>query len=580
MTEIESADVPATPAVAPTVGKAATPLQVLASRDGLTRFLDASMAGRGVVLEAAEAMTLADWQMCVGPGEDTHQAIGFAERFGLPLVSLELLEPDPIAVRMLSPQLARRHRALPLVLHHSLLVVAVADPTRAEALRSLDFITNHRIVLVVAQARDLRAALARTYDRNEDQAIIHELGLGQTGGQCEETSLADAERLSRQQPIVRLVGEMLADAVARRASDIHLRPQSTALAMLFRIDGLLVPVREFDRALMPALVGRLKVLGGMNIAERRIPQDGRCSFTIDDKLAVDLRLSVVPTIHGESTVIRLLDTRFGLRELDGLGLSHATDQRLRDLLSRSQGLFLATGPTGSGKTTTLYAALNEVRKLPVNILTVEDPVEYHIDGVQQVQVNRAAGLGFARALRNFLRHDPDVVMVGEIRDNETAEIAVESALTGHLVLSTLHTNSAATTVTRLLDLEIPPFLLQSTLLGVFAQRLARRNCPHCLVVESLPEYVREGLRVSADELFHRGSGCAHCDGIGIRGRMVVGELMSMSAELRNLITVDASADALHRLAVEQGMQSLTAHALEQARAGLISLSEAYRLRTD
>jgi type II secretory ATPase GspE/PulE/Tfp pilus assembly ATPase PilB-like protein len=579
MSEIETA------AAAPELGVAACdemteePLRVLISREGLTRYLDASMAGRCIVLEPADGLSMANWQARVGPGEDTHQAVGFAERFGLPLVCLDLLEPDPVAVRLLSPQLARRHRALPLVLHHNLLVVAVADPTRAEALRSLDFITNHRIVLVLAQARDLRAALARTYDRNEDQAIIHELGLGQPG-QADEPNPVDAERLSREQPIVRLVGEMLADAVARRASDIHLRPQSTSFAMLYRIDGLLVPVREFDRALMPALVGRLKVLGGMNIAERRVPQDGRCSFALDDKVSVDLRLSVVPTIHGEGTVIRLLDTRVGLRELGGLGLSESTDIRLRELLSRSQGLFLATGPTGSGKTTTLYAALNEVRKLPVNILTVEDPVEYHIDGVQQVQVNRAAGLSFARALRNFLRHDPDVVMVGEIRDNETAEIAVESALTGHLVLSTLHTNSAATTVTRLLDLGIPPFLLQSTLLGVFAQRLARRNCPHCLVPEVMPDYVRQGLRVAPEEVFRRGAGCAHCDGIGIRGRSVAGELMSISSELRNLIVADASADALHRLAVEQGMQSLTAHAIEQARAGLISLSEAYRLRTD
>ncbi|MCB1627691.1 MAG: type II/IV secretion system protein [Xanthomonadales bacterium] len=553
---------------------------ILATRSGLSTWLDASLAGHAARLSPADQLSPAQWQAAVGPGQDTQQAGEMAQRFGLPLVCLQALEADPAAVQLLAPNLARRHRALPLLLHRNLLLVAVADPTRADVLNSLDFVTNHRIMLVVAQARDLRAALARTYDRSEDQSIIRELGLQQGSSCAEDESVREAERLSREQPIVRLVGEMLADAANRQASDIHLRPQADNLAMLYRIDGLLVPIRRFDRALLPALVGRLKVLGGMNIAERRVPQDGRCSFAVDEHLQVDLRLSVIPTIHGEGVVIRLLDTRFGLRELGGLGLSRATDDRLRELLCRSQGLFLVTGPTGSGKTTTLYAALNEVRKQPLNILTVEDPVEYHIDGVSQVQVNRAAGLSFARALRNFLRHDPDVVMVGEIRDQETAEIAVESALTGHLVLSTLHTNSAATTVTRLLDLGIPPFLLQSTLLGVFAQRLARQNCPHCRVAETVPDYIRQGLAVTAEEVFQRGAGCARCDGMGIRGRAVAGELLVMSPALRALVSADASADAIHRKAVVEGMQSLTAHALEQARAGHIALAEAYRLRTD
>ncbi len=553
---------------------------VLSCLSGLHTYLQAFLSGQRAQFAADEFISVERWREQVGPGEDTEQAVGYASRFGLPLASLESMQPEEAAVRMLSPHMARRQRALPLCVHKNLLVVAVADPTRSEALNSLDFMTNHRVLLVLAQARDLRAALARTYDRSEDLGIIHQLGLDRTEKMDEHDVQRETERLSREQPVVRLVSEILADAVSRRASDIHLRPQSDELAMLYRIDGLLVPIRQFDRALMPALIGRLKVIGGMNIAEHRIPQDGRCSFVIDDGRAVDLRLSIVPTIHGESLVVRLLDTQFGLRDLDGLGLDAATDRRLRELLSHSQGLFLVTGPTGSGKSTTLYAALLEVRQKPVNVLTVEDPVEYHIDGVQQVQVNRAAGLNFARALRNFLRHDPDVVMVGEIRDHETAEIAVESALTGHLVLSTLHTNSAATTITRLLDLEVPPFLLQSTLLGVFAQRLARRNCPECLVEEEVSDEIREVLQVQPQERFYRGQGCAHCEGLGVRGRMVVGELMTITAPLRALVTADASAQALHELALQQGMQSLTAHAVEQARAGRIALSEAYRLRTD
>ena len=555
-------------------------VQVLNSASGLHAYLDAFLSGHRPEYGASEIISVEQWREQVGPGEDTEQAIGYAGRFGLPLVNLLALPPEAAAVALISPQMARRQRALPLCLHGNLLVVAVADPTRSDALNSLDFMTNHRVLLVLAQARDLRAALARSYDRSEDLGIIQQLGLNRTQRLDEKESAREAERLSREQPVVRLVSEMLADAVSRRASDIHLRPQSDELSMLYRIDGLLVPVRRFDRALMPALIGRLKVIGGMNIAEHRIPQDGRCSFVIEDGRAVDLRLSIVPTIHGESLVVRLLDTQFGLRDLAGLGLDAATDRRLRELLSHAQGLFLVTGPTGSGKSTTLYAALLEVRQQAVNVLTVEDPVEYHIDGVQQVQVNRAAGLTFARALRNFLRHDPDVVMVGEIRDHETAEIAVESALTGHLVLSTLHTNSAATTITRLLDLELPPFLLQSTLLGIFAQRLARRNCPDCLVEEAVSESVREALQVQPQEQFYRGQGCAHCDGLGVRGRMVVGELLTITPQLRALITANASAQQIHDMALTQGMQSLTAHAVEQARAGRIALSEAYRLRVD
>jgi type IV pilus assembly protein PilB len=310
-----------------------------------------------------------------------------------------------------------------------------------------------------------------------------------------------------------------------------------------------------------------------------VPQDGRTTVTEDGRL-IDLRISVLPTVDGESVVIRLLNTADSLLALDAIGFNPRDGQLIKDFLARSHGLILVTGPTGCGKSTTLYAALVETRKQNVNIITVEDPVEFHIAGIEQVQVNRAAGVNFARVLRNILRHDPDVIMIGEIRDRETAEIGVESALTGHLVLSTLHTNNAASAITRLLDLGVESFLLRSTLMAVLAQRLARRNCRHCQVVDDVDPHIREVMGVKADEVFHRGSGCAQCDGTGVRGRAAVYELLPMTTATRRLVVPNADAEALHETAVAEGMVPITDHALALARAGVISLGEAFRIRVE
>jgi type IV pilus assembly protein PilB len=327
------------------------------------------------------------------------------------------------------------------------------------------------------------------------------------------------------------------------------------------------------------VVSRIKVIGGMNLAEHRVPQDGRASASVAGS-DVDLRISVIPTIHGEAVVIRILNTAFGLRSVAEIGFGPRDEQLFRDVLMRSQGMLLVTGPTGSGKSTTLYAALLECRKQNVNIITVEDPVEAKMDDVLQVQINRAAGLTFARTLRNILRHDPDVVMIGEIRDQETAEIAVESALTGHLVFSTLHTNNAASTVTRLLDLGVLPFLLKSTLLAVLAQRLGRRTCKHCKVPELVDPHVREVLGVGPDEEFWVGSGCAKCEGRGVKGRVGIYELLEITPAVRALIAPGADAVAIHELAVREGMISITANAIALARAGVIPLQEAFMVRVD
>jgi type IV pilus assembly protein PilB len=471
---------------------------------------------------------------------------------------------------------ARELRAIPVHVRGHLLAVAMEDPWDVQALQMLGFLSRYQVVPLLASPRAIHESIASSYERAEDTAIAYELGLdpGAAGPQSEH----DAERLAREQPVVRIVAEMIEEGARRRASDIHVRPGEQEVELLYRIDDEMVPVRTFLRALLPAIVSRIKVLAGMNLAEHRRPQDGRCSVPLADGRIIDLRVSVMPAIFGESIALRLLDSRESLRGLDTLGMSDADHARVIDLMSQSHGMFLVTGPTGCGKSTTLYAMLLELRKQQVNILTIEDPVEYHIGQIQQMQVNRAAGFTFASAVRNFLRHDPDAIMVGEIRDRETAAIAVESALTGHLVLSTLHTNTAATTITRLLDLGVEAFLLRSALLGVMAQRLVRRICPHCRQPDPGDPHMRDAMQATPDDRFYRGRGCAHCEGLGVRGRVAVHELLVVSPAIRQRIAPEAEADRIHLLATTEGMTPLTHAAMTLARQGTISLDEAYRVR--
>lgn len=541
--------------------------------------LDAYMAdvhGKNFASRRDGGIALADW---LASGDDAEErSYRHAERLGLPLVRLPEVAVDPQVAALLRPEQARQLRVVPLRLHNGLLAAAMEDPTSQQAMAALEFATAHHVLPMVASARGIREAIAHSYDLAEDRETVRQLGLDPHAAGIE--SEAEANRLAREQPIVRLVHGLIADAVARRASDIHLRPGEHDTDVLFRIDDELVPVRSLMRALHPAAISRVKVLGAMNLAEHRLPQDGRTSFVLDNGGKVDLRISILPTVNGESAVVRLLDPREGLWNLDQLGLSEADKLRVDDVMTRSHGMFLTTGPTGCGKSTTLYAMLLEMRKQRINILTIEDPVEFHIAEIQQMQVNRAAGFTFASAMRNFLRHDPDVIMVGEIRDHETAGIAVESALTGHLMLSTLHTNTAATTVTRLLDLGVEPYLLRASLLAVMSQRLVRLTCAHCREVEQVPARIREALGVAADEVFHAGRGCAQCEGLGVHGRRAVYELLVMSPRLRELVVPGAEADTIHRVAVEEGMVPITQAAVALARSGEISLSEAWRVRAD
>jgi type IV pilus assembly protein PilB len=550
---------------------------VLRTQHDVARYLAALHLSNGAPNLTPWRSNLAIWRTM--GGIDAEPAHRLAQALALPLVALGSVVPSPEAVALVPPERARELCALPVAVYGDIVAVAMEDPADDEALATLRFLCARHVQPLVAGRTEVRAAIGRAYDSIEDARVIAQLGLD-PAGDARQTSAINAERLAEEKPVVRMIQHMIAGAIDRRASDIHIRPGEDWVDLLFRIDNELVPVRRFLRGLLPALVSRIKVLGRMNLAEHRTAQDGRSTFQLEDGRTVDLRFSVLPTIFGESVVIRLLDTEESLRTLGDIGLGTRDKQLLDTLMQRSHGMFLATGPTGCGKSTTLYAMLLEMRQRHINILTIEDPVEYHIADVQQMQVNRPAGFTFATALRNFLRHDPDVIMVGEIRDRETADIAVESALTGHLVLSTLHTNTAATTITRMLDLGVEGYLLRASLLAVMAQRLVRLTCPHCREVEDLAPHMRAALGVAPEEVFHRGRGCTQCSGLGVHGRMAVYELMEVTPAVRQLIVPGAEADRIHAQACADGMVPITAAAVALARSGRISLSEAWRVRAD
>lgn len=517
-------------------------------------------------------------QKDMASADEVYSTLAF--KLGLHFVTLDAFDIDFKALTYFPRDLALRFHLIPLFIYDNLLVVAMSDPTNADACKMVEFVTQHRIEVVMAHREDIESAIDKYYRRREDDEAIEEFeDHDNTTVANEEGIIREAERQSKEKPIVRLVQNMIIEGVHRKASDIHVRPGEKNVDIILRIDGTLIPTRNFTKSMLAAVVSRIKIIGRMDISERRIPQDGRASVNLHGN-KIDLRISIMPTINGESVVIRILDTMAGLRSIDQLGFDDRDYHLFKDMISRSYGILLVTGPTGSGKSTTLYAALEHIRKTNVNIITVEDPVEYHIEGIEQMQVNHQIDYSFSRILRNILRHDPDIIMVGEIRDQETAKTAIESALTGHLVLSTLHTNSAAVTVTRLLEMGVEPYLINDTVLGVLAQRLVRANCPDCIDVEEVAPSIYRALDVDKNEKFYRGKGCDNCNHTGYKGRLAVYELLQMNQEIRSHVLKGVSADIIHAEAITSGMTALTQNALNTAREKKTSLAEVYRIRLE
>lgn len=524
--------------------------------------------------------------------QDVQRAL--AEQLGIPWVDVADVALDVQLAELLPASMARELRTLPVAIRQGHLRVAMADPTNAETLHTVQFVAGQAVEVCTGDPEAIDRAITALYGSEGDDLIdevessfepvtgapYNRRGKTASGALAElSTAAADEAALGQERPVVRLVHKLLADALQRRASDIHIRPGEKSLEILYRVDGVLGTVWTLSPVVLRSLVSRIKILGGMDISEHRLPQDGRTELTKEGR-RVDMRISIIPTVAGESVVIRLLDGTVNMMAISELGFPPQDEVAFRDMIAKTHGLLLVTGPTGSGKSTTLYAAVREIMGRGPNIITVEDPVEYHIDGVTQIQVNHVTGLTFARALRNILRHDPDVIMIGEIRDEETAHIAIEAAMTGHLVLSTLHTNSAAGSVARLVEMNLPVYLLNTSLLGVIAQRLVRRNCQFCLEEEAVDDHVREQMGVKADEKFYVGAGCAKCSGRGFKGRLGVYELLAVSDHVRSVLAHDQTASAVQRAAVEDGMTLLTRNALQRAREKLIPLREVYRIRLE
>jgi type IV pilus assembly protein PilB len=505
--------------------------------------------------------------------------IALAKKFDIPFVRLRNFHIDSDVLAHVPYKIASERNVIPLCMHDEHLVIAASDPLNMETMDIVRFISGHSVEIAIATKADIDYAISKYYQGHAASEILDELEVISTEQDFKPSDITRDEALSKEKPIVRLVDNIITDAIFRNASDIHIRPEESNVELMYRIDGVLNHVRSFAKHLLSAVVSRIKILSGMDISERRLPQDGR--FRVNFRNAIiDLRISVMPTVQGESVVIRILNTQAGLKSIDQLGFSEHDQFVFTDMLHKSYGVMLVTGPTGCGKSTTLYAALQEIRASNVNIITIEDPVEYRLSGVQQLQVHSAIGYTFARALRNILRHDPDVIMVGEIRDEETGKIAIESALTGHLVLSTLHTNDAAGAITRLMEMGVESYLVRSAVLGVLAQRLVRRNCPHCLAEEDVNPDLKRLLGVDEQEVFYAGAGCDECNHTGYKGRMAVYELLPVSDALRTIITEGVSADDVREAAVKQGMVPLTEQALSQARQKKTSFAEVYRVRLE
>ncbi|MDX1252613.1 MAG: Flp pilus assembly complex ATPase component TadA [Gammaproteobacteria bacterium] len=506
--------------------------------------------------------------------------MALAAKLGIPYVKLQDFQAEPRIIARLPAEIALQHNVFPLGEMNGKLIVAMENPLNQTAIDALRFNTRMNVEAVMASAQDLSVVLGKYYGTADETEALEDLKMDPIK---ESASMGESAHLIEQQahkkPIVRLLNSIVSQGVTRGASDINIRPEKDRVNVYYRIDGKLHFSNAISKSLLPALVSRIKITGQMDIAERRLPQDGHARLMRGDK-TIDLRISVIPTVRGESVVIRILDKEAGLKPLDKLGLQERELRIIKHLLAKPHGLFLVTGPTGSGKSTTMYALLNEIRKRNPHILTVEDPVEYDMDGIEQVQVASDRGYTFAAVLRNFLRHDPDVIMVGEIRDEETAAVANKAALTGHLVLSTLHTNDAAGTVTRLIEMGIEPYLLGSTLLGVMAQRLVRVNCPHCVEEESVEPSLRKALNIGPSEVFYRGKGCPACNFAGYHGRMTVCELLHVTSEIIEAINTGKAMREILRIAVAQGMTRLTENALTLARQGKTSVEEVLAVRID
>jgi type IV pilus assembly protein PilB len=514
----------------------------------------------------------------VEEGALTHDGLAraLAERYGLDHLDLGVFSVDMGAANLVTTAAAKRYQAVPVAfVDKRTLLVAMTDPSNVLAVDDIAIMTGYEVRVAVAAPEDILALISRL-DRLED--AVAESG-GRGDAEVEQAAeVVDLHETADDAPVVKLVNQIVAQAVEQGASDVHLAPDGKEVRVRFRVDGVLQEVTTVPRRMAAGVVSRVKIMSELDISERRLPQDGRVGLTVDGR-HIDLRVVTLPSVHGESIVMRILDKDSVVMKLEKLGMEEPERERFEEAFHQSHGAVLVTGPTGSGKSTTLYAALQALNTPEKNIITVEDPVEYQVEGLTQVQVSPKAGLTFSTGLRAMVRADPDVIMVGEIRDRETAQIAVESALTGHLVLSTLHTNDAPSAITRLIEMGIEPFLVASALDCVLAQRLVRTLCSHCKqrTIISAEVMRRNGYKALVDLEAYEPVGCRRCGGSGYRGRAGIYEVMTVTPEIRRLALERRPAEELLEVAVHEGMRRLRDDGLEKVRRGRTSIAEIARV---
>ncbi len=554
-----------------------------ASRGGNARYLTDVIVALGLVsqerVDAAIASARAGGTMPEsvllerGDLDSIALSRAIAERHGLDHLDLSVYAVDMGAANLITNAAARRYDAVPVAfLGEKSILVAIADPANVLAMDDISLMTGYDVRPVVASRDDVRSLVSRLTHLDDVVASTAE----EAGG--DEAEIVDLRESAEEAPVIKLVNQIIAQAAEQGASDVHMSPDGTQMRVRFRIDGVLTETTTVPRRMVSGVISRVKIMSELNIAEKRLPQDGRVGLTIDGR-HIDLRVVTLPSVHGEGVVMRILDKTAVVMELEKLGMLERERERFQRAFRQAYGAVLVTGPTGSGKSTSLYAALGELNLPEKNIITIEDPVEYELQGITQIQVNARAGLTFANGLRSMMRADPDIIMVGEIRDKEAAQIAVEAALTGHMVLSTLHTNDAPTAITRLLEMGVEPFLVASAIDCVVGQRLARTLCSNCKTRTILSgQTLRDsGFPARADIEAYDPVGCGRCGNSGYKGRIGLYEVMTVTEEMRKQIIDRASADEIAETAMRAGMRRLREDGLEKVRLGRTSIQEVARV---
>jgi len=510
-----------------------------------------------------------------------------AHQYSLPSINLANFQIEPDVIKLVPQEVAVKHLVIPVNRAGATLIVAMSDPSNIYAIDELKFITQYNIEPVVAAEGAIEDAISRYYDKGPDlDEMIGEFDeeVDFTSGADDAFNVVDLENQAGEAPVVKLCNAILLSAIKKKASDIHIEPYEKTFRIRYRVDGVLREEMRPPLSLKSAMTSRVKIMASLDIAERRLPQDGRIKLKIGKNKEMDFRVSCLPTLFGEKIVLRLLDKSNLQLDMTKLGFEQTPMEHFKEAIAKPYGMVLVTGPTGSGKTTTLYSAMAELNKVSTNISTAEDPVEFNLAGINQVQMHEDIGLNFATALRSFLRQDPDTIMVGEIRDFETAEIAVKAALTGHLVLSTLHTNDAPSTVSRLLNMGVEPFLVTASLNLILAQRLARKICADCKETVDYPEEQKRNLGFSDEQLatgeIFQGAGCNSCNGSGYRGRIALYECMPFIDELKELVLQGASATELKAEMIRNGIQTLRMAGINKILDGTTTPEEILRTTVD